>query len=141
LKIRKEIPGYEGLYSITTDGKVWSYEREHNLGGIKAGRWLKVGSNGKYKTVQLHKDGKRNQKYVHRLIAETFIPNPENKPTVDHIDRHISNNFISNLTWATYKEQADNKNREDFATYGFKGKNHTDETKKRISKSHLNRRK
>jgi hypothetical protein len=46
---------------------------------------------------------------LHRLIAETFHPNPENKPTVDHIDRDISNNKAENLRWATAKEQAANR--------------------------------
>ncbi len=46
---------------------------------------------------------------VHRLIAETFLPNPEQKPTVDHIDRDRENNSLENLRWATAKEQADNR--------------------------------
>lgn len=45
---------------------------------------------------------------IHRLVAETFIPNPENKPTVDHIDRNPNNNCLSNLRWATHSEQRDN---------------------------------
>lgn len=45
---------------------------------------------------------------VHRLVAETFIPNPDNKPTVDHIDRNKTNNSIRNLRWATTQEQRDN---------------------------------
>ena len=46
--------------------------------------------------------------YVHRLVAETFIDNPFQKPTVDHIDRNVSNNAVWNLRWATYKEQNTN---------------------------------
>lgn len=52
--------------------------------------------------------GKRGY-YVHRVIAEAFLPNPENKPTVDHIDRDKTNNSLWNLRWATVKEQADNR--------------------------------
>ena len=50
--------------------------------------------------VGLYKDGKVKQLFVHRLVAEAFIPNPENKPTVDHIDRDTSNNCVENLRWA-----------------------------------------
>lgn len=47
--------------------------------------------------------------YVHRLVAETFIPNPENKPAIDHIDRNRDNNDVSNLRWVTIKENAYNQ--------------------------------
>lgn len=47
--------------------------------------------------------------YIHRLVAETFIPNPENKPAIDHIDRNRDNNDVSNLRWVTIKENAYNQ--------------------------------
>lgn len=65
----------------------------------------------------LDKDGyrvvgiRRKVYRVHRLVAECFIPNPDNKPTVDHIDRNRQNNAVSNLRWASRKEQADNSSR------------------------------
>lgn len=61
-------------------------------------------SDGKYRYV--HIQGK--WKAVHRLVAETFIPNPSGKPTVDHIDRDTINNPLSNLRWATHSEQREN---------------------------------
>lgn len=59
---------------------------------------------------------------VHRLIAEAFISNPENKPTVDHIDRNKLNNFVSNLRWATISEQIRNRTivDEEIRKYGIR---------------------
>lgn len=57
-----------------------------------------------YLSVDLYKDGKRVTRGVHRLVAEAFIPNPENKPEVNHKDGNKHNNSISNLEWVTKKE-------------------------------------
>jgi len=51
----------------------------------------------------------KSQYQIHRLIAEAFIPNPLNKPTVDHINRVRNDNRVCNLRWATYKEQNENR--------------------------------
>jgi hypothetical protein len=71
--------------------------------------WGSPGLNG-YLYVYLTKP-KRSTRLVSRLVAETFIPNPDQKPTVDHIDRIRTNNHILNLRWATMKEQGHNKNK------------------------------
>lgn len=61
--------------------------------------------NGGYRKVNLYdKRGKCSKKYVHRLVAEAFIPNPENKPNVNHIDCNRQNNKASNLEWCTQSE-------------------------------------
>lgn len=88
----KEIPGYEGLYSITEDGQIF---------GHKSKKFLKWSDNGKgYKYVRLT-DGHRHYKhyYVHRLVAMTFIPNPNNLPEVNHKDENKANNCVDNLEW------------------------------------------
>ena len=62
-----------------------------------------------YHRVTLFRDGKGKIFAISRLVAQHYIPNPENKPEVDHIDRDIDNNHISNLRWATRQENCDNK--------------------------------
>jgi len=95
------IKDYENRYVVSNLGTVLSL----NYNGtrkIKKMKWL-YGSNG-YKHVQLCKKGKIKNKHIHRLLAETFISNPENKPQVNHIDENYHNNDLSNLEWVTAKE-------------------------------------
>lgn len=59
--------------------------------------------------VSLCKNGVPTKVYVHRLVSETFIPNPDNKPTVDHVNRNRKDNRVENLRWASQKEQTENR--------------------------------
>lgn len=114
---KKTIQGYEGLYEIYDDGRVWSCKRSGTNG-----RFLKhVKKSEGYMIVSLCKNNIKYNAYIHILVAKYFIPNPENKPTVDHIDRNKSNNHISNLRWATCSEQDTNKNMLSNNKTGFKG--------------------
>ena len=63
----------------------------------------------KHYNISLCKDGKKITKKVHRLVGEAFIENPENKPTIDHINQNPLDNRVENLRWATHKEQANNR--------------------------------
>ena len=91
----KEIENYED-YVISDQGRVFSYKRSI---------FLKPGKDTcGYLQVDLHKNGVRKSQKVHRLVASAFIPNPENKRTINHIDGVKINNFVSNLEWATDKE-------------------------------------
>lgn len=90
----KDIKNYEGLYAATEDGRVWSYRKK---------KFLKPGVNNfGYATVQLYnKNGSKKEFLLHRIIACTFIPNPDNLPCVNHIDEDKLNNTVSNLEYCT----------------------------------------
>ena len=77
----------------------------YNCGLIRKTKW-RFGS--KKENGYVHITINAKQYYVHRLVAEAFIPNPEGKPTVDHINRDRSDNRVENLRWATAKEQKEN---------------------------------
>lgn len=97
----KDITGYEGLYAIEEDGRVWSYRRNKYLS-------QNIDTNGYYK-VDLSSNGKSKHQNIHRLLAYTYIPNPENKDCIDHINRNRLDNRIENLRWATKKENSENR--------------------------------
>ena len=87
----KPIQGYEGLYYVTEDGRVYSSIQN---------KWLKICINPQgYPMVNLQS----NKKHIHRLVAETFIPNPDNLPVVNHKDENKLNSSVDNLEWCTYK--------------------------------------
>ena len=111
-----DIKGYEGYYQINKDGVVKSLDRLCRIGhkfiskdveikAIKYGKVLNFQKEKKgYLSVHLSKEGKSKTIKVHRLIATHFIPNPENKPEVNHKDGNKENNSIENLEWVTSKE-------------------------------------
>lgn len=120
----KDIPGYEGKYAITEDGKVWSYKNNIFLTPI-----LKKG----YYCVYLCDGKSSKEKKIHRLLALTYIPNPENLPVVDHIDRNRTNNSLSNLRWASFKTNANNIDKEKARQYIFNKKEIIEKALKRAS--------
>ena len=98
MEIWKDINGYEGLYQVSNTGKVMSLSYRGTIGAWKI---LTPIYNKGYETVQLHKNGKTIRKYVHRLVAETFVPNPNKYKVVNHKDEDITNNKADNLEWRT----------------------------------------
>ena len=75
---------------------------------FRHGKILTPIDNGRgYMKVELKHNGKKRKAYVHRLVAEAFIENPNNKPFVNHIDNNPSNNFVDNLEWCTHQENVD----------------------------------
>lgn len=92
----KEIRGYEGLYAVDDQGNVWSLQQTASR---RKGKLKPFVNAGGYLRVNLHKDGKTTHYYVHRLVAEAFIANPEGQRIVNHIDTNPQNNKASNLEW------------------------------------------
>ena len=91
----KDIKGYEGLYGITSCGKVWSYKYK---------KFLKpVAYDNGYLCVTLCKNGKIKNYTIHRLVAEAYIPNPDNLPQINHKDENKANNCLQNLEWCDAK--------------------------------------
>lgn len=87
--------GFEGLYEVSSLGQIRNQKGEILKQGIKRTPCTC------YKVVHLWKDGAYYTKYVHRLIAEAFIPNPDNLPMINHKDEDGTNNLICNLEWCT----------------------------------------
>lgn len=104
----KPVKGFEGLYEVSNLGQVRSLDRlRKNVKGMaKINGRIITGNHGEkhYYQVALHKDGKKKYMSVHRLVAEAFIPNPDGKSQVNHIDGNKQNNVVSNLEWVTPSE-------------------------------------
>ncbi len=108
VEVWKDIKGYEGLYQVSNLGRVKSLERfkDNNGGKVKVSERImriSVDTVG-YNIICLTKNSKRKTHKIHRLVAEAFIPNLENKREVNHKDGNKQNNNVKNLEWATRKE-------------------------------------
>ena len=90
-------------YRITESGKIWSDRHSKFLTD-------KIANTG-YGMIEYYIDGIRKRRNIHRILAELFIPNPENKPEVNHIDGNKLNNSLSNLEWVTHAENMQHANR------------------------------
>lgn len=98
--ITKDVVGYEGSYTVREDGYIYSLKRRHCRGGVVR-EWIgKVG----YPIVYLCRGHKAKTVKVHRILAMAFIPNPDNKPQVNHKDGDKLNYSLTNLEWVTGKE-------------------------------------
>ena len=96
-----EIEGYEGLYEVSDLGRVKSFKRNKTEGEI-----LRPVNDGRgYLHVGLFKNRVRKTMTIHRIVGKAFLPNQENKPTVDHINRDQTDNRACNLRFATHSEQ------------------------------------
>ena len=107
-----DISGYEGLYKIFQDGTILNCKKNKEL--------IPCYYDG-YLVITLSKNGKANTYRHHRLLASAYIPNPDNKPYVDHINGITVDNSLTNLRWATYSENSRNSNISINNTSGIKG--------------------
>lgn len=112
--IEKWLPvvGFEGFYEVSNTGKLRGVERkvlgsgkQHTRTAAGKDKKLYVGMTG-YPVAQLCRNGKQRLRPIHRLVAEAFIPNPNNYPVVNHLDGNKLNNNVSNLEWCTYKRNS-----------------------------------
>lgn len=103
----KDIKGFEGLYQVSTWGRVRSLDRlvvyKNGIKRFFKGKILKLFISEGYYRVQLNKNCKKIKFLVHRLVAEAFIKNPYNLPCINHKDENKKNNYPYNLEYCTYK--------------------------------------
>jgi hypothetical protein len=104
MEIWKDIKGYEGMYQVSSLGRVKSLERTTKNQYCKSNYIMKLTiQKSGYKRIGLYKGRKQNYYSIHRLVAEAFIPNPNHLPCVNHKDENQLNNNANNLEWCDYK--------------------------------------
>lgn len=104
-EIWKDISGFEGLYKISSFGRIKSLKKKTINGHCKNDKILRARVDKKgYIHYALKKNGNTYERKAHRLVAQAFIENPENKPQVNHLDTNRMNNYYKNLEWCTNGE-------------------------------------
>lgn len=126
-EIWKPVVGYEGIYEVSSFGRIKSLARTITMKVrlkekmLKTAKIIKHGSLP-YRLALLSKNDERKTVQVHRIVAQAFIPNPENKPVVNHKDSDGANNIVGNLEWVTYRENTLHSYSKPFISPGGSGK-------------------
>lgn len=102
-EIWKDIPDYEGYYQISNLGQIRSLDRTACDGKLIKGKVLSLINSERYFSKQLYKNGTPQNVLIHRLVAQLFVPNPQNHSQVNHIDGDTHNNCSTNLEWVSPK--------------------------------------
>lgn len=102
-EIWRPVVGYEGLYEVSSYGRVRSLDRYDNRNCFRKGELMNFFYGCGYLKVVFSKNGIVKKYLVHRLVAQAFIPNPDNLPQVNHKDEDKTNNMVDNLEWCTAK--------------------------------------
>jgi len=136
-EIWKDIPGYKGRYQVSNIGRIKATRNGHER--ILSGSLDKYTG---YRSFCLCKDGEIKRFSAHRIVAESFIPNVDNKPEIDHINTVRHDNRAENLRWVTRKENINNPISLERLRIAFTGKNsphygkkRSEETKRKISEA------
>ena len=133
-EIWKDIKGYEGLYKVSNLGRVKSVHFNHSKKVTE--KILKpIKDRDGYVDAFLYKNGKVKHFKMHRLVAQAFIPNPNNLPQINHIDENVNNNRVDNLEWCTVGYNINYGKRNEKVSNALKGRKRSEEYKKNLSKS------
>lgn len=110
----RDIPGWEGLYAVTADGRIWSHPKAVPVGrngGVRTqpGRWLtptRPVRTGRHTRVYLARGGRKTPMLTHQAVALAWLPNPHGHRMLNHLDGDGGNNDVSNLEWCTARRNA-----------------------------------
>lgn len=133
----RDVVGYEGYYQVSSFGRVRSLDRmvKHPNGGLRKlkGRIISPSIRNHYPSIMIGANGVRIHKNIHRLVADAFIPNPDNLPQVNHRNEDKTCNIPDNLEWCDSKYNMNYGNRSAKCSKALKGRVFTDETKIRMT--------
>ena len=139
---RRPVKGYDGYYEVDENGNIYSLDRTVRVVDgtrvydkpLKGKRLTPIKKSNGYLSVGLVRNGHRKIEYIHRIVAEAFLENPNNYNCINHKDEDKTNNFADNLEWCTNEYNLNYGTARKRQSRALKGKKHTQEHNKKISK-------